>query len=167
MKICQSYVCQVVWQAPFITIFPSTPQGGKVERVDLALPPTCCSQRTNRMGNKSDLAPETKNAQALRQIDSMAGGLSPGIHPSTTYVRDENYELIDARHSYGRDENPGFAVAEKVLAELEGGSAALLFSSGMSAAMAVVQSLQPGDRIVAPKIMYWGLRKWLITFCDK
>ena len=119
------------------------------------------------MGNKSDLAPETKNAQALRQIDSMAGGLSPGIHPSTTYVRDENYQLIDARHSYGRDENPGFAVAENVLAELEGGSAALLFSSGMSAAMAVVQSLEPGDRIVAPKIMYWGLRNWLITFCDK
>jgi len=119
------------------------------------------------MGNKSDLAPETKNAQALRQIDSMTGGLSPGIHPSTTYVRDENYQLIDARHSYGRDENPGFAVAEKVLADLEGGSAALLFSSGSAAAMAVVQSLQPGDRIVAPKIMYWGLRNWLIKFCDK
>jgi len=119
------------------------------------------------MGNKSDLAPETKNAQALGQIDSMAGGLSPGIHPSTTYVRDENYQLIDPLHSYGRDENPGFAVAEKVLAELERGSAALLFSSGMSAAMAVVQSLGPGDRIVAPKIMYWGLRNWLIIFCEK
>jgi hypothetical protein len=50
------------------------------------------------MGNKSDLAPETKNAQALRQIDSMPGGISPGIHPSTTYVRDENYQLVDARH---------------------------------------------------------------------
>ena len=119
------------------------------------------------MGNKSDLAPETISAQAMRQIDSMTGGISPGIHPSTTYVRDENYHLIDARHSYGRDENPGFVVAEKVLADLEGGSAALLFSSGSSAAMAVVQSLEPGDRIVAPKIMYWGLRNWLIKFCDK
>jgi cystathionine gamma-synthase len=119
------------------------------------------------MGNKIHLAPETISAQALRQIDSMTGGLSPGIYPSTTYVRDENYRLIDARHSYGRDENPGFAVAEKVLTELEGGSAALLFSSGMAAAMAVVQSLQPGDRIVAPKVMYWGLRNWLIKFCDK
>ena len=118
------------------------------------------------MGNKSHLAQETISAQALRQIDSMTGGLSPGIYPSTTYVRDENYHLIDARHSYGRDENPGFAVAEKVLTELEGGSAALLFSSGMAAAMAVVQCLKPGDRIVAPKIMYWGLRNWLIKFCD-
>lgn len=118
------------------------------------------------MGNKSHLAPETISAQALNQIDSMTGGLSPAIHPSSTFVRDENYQLIDARHSYGRDENPGFAVAEKVLAELEGGSAALLFSSGMAAAMAVVQSLQPGDRIVAPKVMYWGLRNWLIKFCE-
>ena len=119
------------------------------------------------MGNKSHLTPETISAQALHQIDSMTGGLSPAIHPSSTFVRDENYQLIDARHSYGRDENPGFAVAEKVLAELEGGSAALLFSSGMAAAMAIVQSLQPGDRIVAPKVMYWGLRNWLIKFCDK
>ncbi len=118
------------------------------------------------MGNKSHLTPETISAQALHQIDSMTGGLSPAIHPSSTFVRDENYQLIDARHSYGRDENPGFAVAEKVLAELEGGSAALLFSSGMAAAMAIVQSLQPGDRIVAPKVMYWGLRNWLIKFCE-
>ena len=119
------------------------------------------------MVNKSKLAPETLNAQALRQIDTTTGGLTPGIFPSTTYVRDGDYELIEAQHSYGRDENPGFAVAEKVLAELEGGAAGLLFSSGMSAAMAIVQSLGPGDQIVAPKIMYWGMRKWLIVFCEQ
>ena len=119
------------------------------------------------MGNKSKLAPETLNAQALRQIEAKTGGLTPGIFPSTTYVRDGDYELIDPRHSYGRDENPGFVVAEKVLAELEGGAAGLLFSSGMSAAMAIVQSLNPGDRIVAPRIMYWSLRKWLIVFCQQ
>ena len=118
------------------------------------------------MGYKSDLAPETLNAQALQQIDSLTGGLTPAVHPSSTFIRDENYQLINARHSYGRAENPGFIVAEKVLTELEGGSAALLFGSGMAAAMAVVQSLQPGDQIVAPKIMYWGLRNWLIKFCD-
>lgn len=119
------------------------------------------------MGNSGTLAPETLNAQALRQIDAQTGGLTPAIFPSTTYVRDGDYELIDPRHSYGRDENPGFVVAEKVLAELEGGAAGLLFSSGMSAAMAIVQSLNPGDQIVAPKIMYWGLRKWLIVFCEQ
>ena len=119
------------------------------------------------MRNQRKLAPETLNAQALRQIDAGTGGLTPAIFPSTTYVRDENYALIDPQHSYGRDENPGFVVAEQVLARLEGGEAALLFSSGMSAAMAIIQSLKPGDRVVAPRIMYWGLRKWLVTFCDQ
>ena len=118
------------------------------------------------MDKKKDLSPETKNAQALRQIDAMTGGLIPAIHPSSTFVRDENYQLIDPRHSYGRDENPGYVVAEKVLAELEGAPAALLFSSGMAAAMAVIQSMKPGDHIVAPKVMYWGLRNWLLKFCD-
>ena len=119
------------------------------------------------MVNSERLAPETRNAQALRQIESNTGGLTPGIFPSTTYVRDRDYELIDPGHSYGRDENPGYVVAEKVLAELEGGAAGRLFSSGMSAAMAIVQTLSPGDRIVAPKIMYWGLRKWLVAFCEQ
>jgi len=118
------------------------------------------------MDKKKDLSAETKNAQALRQIDEMTGGLMPAIHPSSTFIRDENYQLIDAQHSYGRAENPGYLVAEKVLAELEGAPAALLFSSGMAAAMAVVQSMKPGDHIVAPKVMYWGLRNWLLKFCD-
>ncbi len=117
------------------------------------------------MAKQKDLSPETKNAQALRQIDAMTGGIMPAIHPSSTFVRDESYQLINASHSYGRDENPGYAIAEKVLAELEGAPAALLLSSGMAAAMAVVQSLKPGDHIVAPRVMYWGLRNWLVKFC--
>ncbi len=118
------------------------------------------------MGKEMNLSPETISAQAAHQIDAMTGGLTPAIHPSSTFVRDENYQLINARHSYSRDENPGYAVVEKVLAELEGAPAALLFSSGMAAAMAVVQSLKPGDQIVVPKVMYWGLRNWMIKFCD-
>jgi cystathionine gamma-synthase len=118
------------------------------------------------MGKSKKLSPETRCAQALHQIDSITGALSPAIHPSSTFVRDEQYDLINEKHSYGRDENPTYVVAEKMLADLEGAAAALLFSSGMAAAMAVVQSLQPGDRIVAPKVMYWGLRKWMVRFCD-
>lgn len=48
---------------------------------------------------------------------------------------------------------------------LEGGKDALLFASGMAAAGAVIQSLRPGDHIVVPQVMYWGLRNWMIEFC--
>jgi hypothetical protein len=47
--------------------------------------------------------------------------------------------------------------AERVLAELEGGTAA---------AMAVVLSLRQGDRVVAARIWYWDLRNWLVKFCN-
>jgi len=118
------------------------------------------------MHKNNELAPETISAQALRQIDSATGGVTPAIHPSSTFIRDENYQLLVPEHSYGRDENATYVVAENVLRELEGAAAALLFSSGMAAAMAVVQALSPGDHIVAPKVMYWGLRNWMTRFCD-
>jgi cystathionine gamma-synthase len=118
------------------------------------------------MSDKHDLAPETKAAHALSQVDPATGAITPSIHLSTTFGRDEDYQLIVPEQGYTRDENPGFLIPERLLAELEGGTSALLFSSGMAAAMAVVQSLQPGNHIVAPKVMYWGLRNWLVTFCE-
>jgi cystathionine gamma-synthase len=117
------------------------------------------------MSKKDALAPETISVQAMHQIDSATGGLIPAVHVSATFVRDENYQLLVPEHSYGRDENPTYIVAETVLRELEGAAAALLFSSGMAAATAVLQSLKPGDHIVAPTVMYWGLRKWMTSFC--
>jgi cystathionine gamma-synthase len=117
------------------------------------------------MTHEHDLAPETKTAQALHHIDPVTGAVAPAIQPSSTFSRDADYQLISGR-GYTRDENPGFLVAEELLAELEGGESALLFSSGMAAAMAIVQSLRPGDHIVAPRVMYWGLRNWLTTFCS-
>jgi cystathionine gamma-synthase len=34
----------------------------------------------------------------------------------------------------------------------------------MAAATSVFLSLKPGDHVLAPKVMYWGLRNWLMTF---
>lgn len=118
------------------------------------------------MSSNSRLADETITAQALHPVDPASGAIAPSIQPSSTFGRDENYELIVPAQGYTRDENPGFKIPERLLAELEHAESALLFSSGMAAAMAVVQSLRPGDHIVAPKVMYWGLRNWLICFCD-
>ena len=110
---------------------------------------------------------ETKAVQALHYKDPLSGSIVPPIYTSTTFARNENYELISEKYSYGRDENPSYIIPEKMLAELEGGEEAFLFSSGMAAAVSVFQVLDPGDHVVAPKIMYWGLRQWLIEFSEK
>src|SRR5215204_4541814 len=63
----------------------------------------------------------------------------------------------------GRPDNATVRQAESVLAMLEDGPEALLFASGMAAATAVFQALDPGDHVVAPRVMYWALRGWLAT----
>lgn len=102
----------------------------------------------------------------MHYIDPATGGVVPPVQPSTTFARDESYALICAAHSYARDENPVYGCAEAMLQALEGGEDALLFASGMAAASAVFQALEPGARVVAPTVMYWGLRHWLIDFAE-
>jgi len=111
--------------------------------------------------------PETIAAKALHAIDPATGAIVPPIHLATTYARDAEYQLIDDR-DYARDKNPTPVVAERVLAALEGGAAALVFASGMAAATAVFRTLcQPGDHIVAPAVGYYALRGWLARFAAK
>lgn len=108
--------------------------------------------------------PETLAAQALDAIDRETGALIPPLHPSTTYLRDAAYQPLGGR-TYTRDENPTNVPAERVIAALEGGAAALTFSSGMAAATAVFRALlRPGDHVVAPKVGYYALRGWLARF---
>jgi len=71
--------------------------------------------------------PETMAAQALHYIDPATGGVVPPIQPSTTFARDEQYQLINPAMSYSRDQNPGFVPVERLIAELEGAADARLF----------------------------------------
>lgn len=107
--------------------------------------------------------PETAAAQALGWVDSETRAVSPPLHVSTTYVRDAD-NLYRSGRVYIRADNPAFDQAEALLARLEQGRAAMLFASGMAAATAVFQSLAPGDHVLAPKVMYWSLRNWLVGF---
>lgn len=110
---------------------------------------------------------ETDVASGLHFLDPATGAVVPPIAPSTTFARGEDYGLINPGFSYARDQNPTYHCAERMLRRLEGGEDALLFSSGMAAAMTVLQSLSPGDHVVAPSVMYWGLRNWLLGYCRK
>ena len=99
---------------------------------------------------------ETIAAQAAHFIDSSTGGVTPPIQPAVTFARDTDYALINPAFNYGRANNPTTATAEQLLAALEGAEAALLFASGLAAANALLATLPPGARVVAPRIMYQG-----------
>ena len=109
------------------------------------------------------LKPSSIAAQALGWEDATTRAIAPPIHLSTTFIRDPDNQFRSGR-IYARDHNPTFDQAEAVLTALEGGHASLLFASGMAAATAVFQALAPGDHVLVPKVMYWSLRNWLLTF---
>jgi cystathionine gamma-synthase len=82
------------------------------------------------------------------------------VHTATTFLRDSDNQYRRGR-GYGRADNATYDQPEALIAALEGGAASLLFASGMAAAAAVFHSLPAGSHVVAPKIMYWALRRWL------
>ena len=109
------------------------------------------------------MRPETVVAQGLGWVDEATRAVTPPVHVSTTYLRDADNQYRSGR-VYARADNPAFDQAEAVITALEGGHASLLFASGMAAATAVFQGLAPGDHVLAPQVMYWSLRNWLMTF---
>ena len=106
-------------------------------------------------------SPETLCAQAMGWIDETTKAIVQPIHLSTTYLRDEDNEYRSGR-SYVREDNPTWDQAEALITRLENGAATLLFSAGMAAATAPFLALRPGDHVIVPEVMYWGLRKWLL-----
>ena len=61
--------------------------------------------------------------------------------------------------SMGRSDNPNRRELETCLTALEGGGAALAFSSGMAATAALFQSLAAGDHVIVPDDAYFGTGK--------
>lgn len=104
---------------------------------------------------------ETILAQAGGAIDAETGAVVPPIHIATTYLRDRDNQYRKG-YSYGRADNATVRQTEAVLNALEGAAGSLLFSSGMAAATSLFLALPRPAHVVAPRVMYWGLRAWLI-----
>ena len=115
------------------------------------------------MTDKTSLHPETLAAQGMGKVAEPYRDIVPPIYVSTTYERGADGDFPGGR-TYSRAENPSYDQAEALIATLEHAAAAMLFGSGQAAAAAVVQTLAPGDRVLAPRNMYWGWRKWLSDF---
>jgi cystathionine gamma-synthase len=104
----------------------------------------------------------TLAAQAMGKIDAGTMGIVPPIHITTTFIRDDDNQYRTG-NIYGRPDNATIREAETIIAMLEGAPEALVFGSGMASAIACFLALAPGDHIIAPKVMYWALRNWLLT----
>ncbi|RUO32212.1 cystathionine gamma-synthase [Aliidiomarina sedimenti] len=116
--------------------------------------------------SKSPWSGQTLTAQGLGLTDDKTGAVVLPTYAATTYLRDADNQYRSG-HVYSRDDNPTYKPVERLLAELDQGQDALLFGSGMAAAVAVFQALKPGDHVIAPKVMYWSLRNWLLGFAKE
>ena len=103
--------------------------------------------------------------------DPETGALIAPIHLSTTFHRD-NDGSYPRGFIYSRDNNPTRNLFEKTMAQIEGGTDCISFSSGMAATHAIFQALSPGDHILLPDDVYHGVvvlaqnmfTKWGLTY---
>lgn len=108
---------------------------------------------------------ETKAVHAT-DPDPVTGDVAPPIHLATTFTRDEHLALT-GEFQYVREGSPTHAQLERALARMEGGAAALVFASGMAAGVAILQGLEPGDRVILPDDAYYGFRVAARDFLTK
>jgi cystathionine gamma-synthase len=114
--------------------------------------------------NKNSL--ESRIVQACHYVDAATGGVSPPLQFSSTYARHPDYSYI-GEYSYSRSANPSWEVLENVCAELDGGADALCFASGMAAITSFFETVNSGEHVVAPRIMYHGTHDWLRRISEK
>ena len=99
---------------------------------------------------------ETQAIHVGQKVDKANSSINPPIYLSSTFERalDGSYPH---GHIYSRYSNPNRSALEECLCSLEGGVACAAFSSGSAAMMTLLQTLVPGDHVVAPDIIYFGL----------
>ncbi len=100
--------------------------------------------------NSNQWKPETRAAQALHIINAETGAVAPPIHPSATFARDDNYELIgNTLYSrYGSPIDPTFDVTDiAAAAEAAHAAGALLVTDGTCAPPCTTHALDSGADI--------------------
>src|SRR5579871_3118084 len=108
---------------------------------------------------------ETLAVHAGHQTEAGTRDIAPAIHLSTTFEKADDGSLPGG-YLYGRTNNPNREALERALAALEEGAAALAFSSGSAATMALFQCLHPGDHVIAPEDAYYGTAVLLRNHLD-
>jgi O-acetylhomoserine (thiol)-lyase len=106
---------------------------------------------------------ETRQLHAGQRPDPNTGARAVPIFQTTSYVFEDPesaaayFNLQEYGNTYSRIMNPTTAVFEERVANLEGGSGAVAFASGIAAqAAALFTLLEPGDHVVASQALYGG-----------
>jgi cystathionine gamma-lyase len=86
--------------------------------------------------------------------DPSTGAVMPPIYATSTFEQES--PGVHKGLDYGRSHNPTRWALERCVADLEGGSAAFAFASGLAAISAVLELLPAGSHIVAGDDMYGG-----------
>ena len=97
--------------------------------------------------------------------DPLTGAVSVPIHQSSTF--EQEAPGVNKGFDYSRTNNPTRQAFERLLAELEGGTHGIAFSSGLSAVDAVLKLLSAGDGIIAVDDIYGGTYRALHTIYDR
>jgi len=121
-------------------------------------------KRKHKMSNDSaNWGFETTQIHAGASADPTTNSVVTPIYNTTAYVFNSSehaaklFGLAEFGNIYTRIMNPTQDVAEKRIAALEGGTAALLLSSGQAAeTFAILNIAQAGDHIVASSTLYGG-----------
>ncbi len=103
---------------------------------------------------------DTKQHLATRVIhggqspDPSTGAIMPPIYATSTFVQES--PGVHKGLDYGRSHNPTRWALERCVADLEGGSQAFAFASGLAAISTVLELADAGSHIIAGDDMYGG-----------
>jgi len=93
--------------------------------------------------------PKTKIVQAGIGADPAYGSVPPPLY------------LSKGEYDYGRSNNPNRDILGQALTELDGGTGAVVTSSGMSAIDLVLNLINADDLVIAPHDCYGGTHRLL------
>lgn len=100
---------------------------------------------------------ETITVHAGAEPDPSTGAISPPLYLSTTFEHGPAGELPFG-YRYIREGNPTQTRLEQALAAIEGGEAALVFSSGVAAGSTFLQAFPAGSHVIFPDDCYYNFR---------
>lgn len=96
----------------------------------------------------------TQVIHAGQAPDPTTGALMPPIYANSTYLQES--PGVHKGLDYGRSHNPTRWALERCVAELEGGSRAFAFASGLAAIASVLELLDAGAHILSGDDLYGG-----------